>query len=78
MEIDTRSIHFLQQKLPSLCVTHQDVLKVNWTQEASQRGGRLNLIGNLPFYITSQILFTLCDHHNAVKRGVFTTQLEVI
>jgi 16S rRNA (adenine1518-N6/adenine1519-N6)-dimethyltransferase len=58
-------------------VTHLDVLKVNWPLLAAQRGGPLSLIGNLPFYITSQILFSLADSYKAVKSGVFTTQLEV-
>ena len=77
VEIDQRSIAFLKQKLPALEVTHQDVLQTSWSTLATQRGGPLNLIGNLPYYITSQILFTLADSYKAVKLGVFTTQLEV-
>lgn len=77
VEIDQRAVSFLRMKLPSLDVTHQDVLKTNWATMAGQRGGPLNLIGNLPYYITSQILFSLADNHRAVASGVFTTQLEV-
>lgn len=77
MEIDQRSVAFLAQKLPDLTVTHRDVLRVNWPEVARQRGGPLNLIGNLPYYITSQILFSLADSYQAVRSGVFTTQLEV-
>mmetsp|Transcript_17043 Transcript_17043/g.32083 ORF Transcript_17043/g.32083 Transcript_17043/m.32083 type:complete len:327 (+) Transcript_17043:173-1153(+) len=77
VEIDQRAVSFLQQKLPSLDVTHQDVLQTDWAAMAQQRGGPLNLIGNLPYYITSQILFSLADSHRAVQSGVFTTQLEV-
>lgn len=77
VEIDQRAVGFLREKLPALDVTHQDVLKTDWTAMAQQRGGPLNLIGNLPYYITSQILFSLADSHRAVQSGVFTTQLEV-
>jgi 16S rRNA (adenine1518-N6/adenine1519-N6)-dimethyltransferase len=77
VEIDQRAVSFLREKLPLLQVTHLDVLRVDWPALAAQRGGPLNLIGNLPYYITSQILFSLADSHRAVQSGVFTTQLEV-
>ncbi len=38
---------------------------------------RLQVIGNLPFNITSQILFSLCDHYRSVRSAVVTMQLEV-
>jgi 16S rRNA (adenine1518-N6/adenine1519-N6)-dimethyltransferase len=77
VEIDQRAVAFLREKLPELHVTHQDVLHTDWAALAQQRGGPLNLIGNLPYYITSQILFSLADRHESVQSGVFTTQLEV-
>uniref|UniRef100_A0A7S2RTN6 rRNA adenine N(6)-methyltransferase n=1 Tax=Eucampia antarctica TaxID=49252 RepID=A0A7S2RTN6_9STRA len=46
---------------------------------AEEEGGPLNVIGNLPYYITSQILFALCDasHFNAVRSATVTMQWEV-
>ena len=35
------------------------------------------MIGNLPYYITSQILFTLADHSASVRSAVVTMQWEV-
>eukprot|EP01041_Mallomonas_annulata_P003998 gene3998-7968_t len=66
-----------RMKLPGLTVIHQDVLKTDWPALAAERGGPLSVIGNLPFYITSQILFSLADSHKAVQQAVVTMQYEV-
>jgi 16S rRNA (adenine1518-N6/adenine1519-N6)-dimethyltransferase len=55
-----------------------DVLEANWSALASQKGGKLNIIGNLPYHITSQIFFSFADHYKAINRAVVTTQWEVI
>mmetsp|Transcript_22642 Transcript_22642/g.33099 ORF Transcript_22642/g.33099 Transcript_22642/m.33099 type:complete len:339 (+) Transcript_22642:164-1180(+) len=77
IEIDKRAITFLSNKIPDLDLIHKDVLDVKWPQYAVERGGTLSVIGNLPYYISSQILFSLADNHRAINKGVFTMQLEV-
>lgn len=77
VEIDQRAVAFLTEKLPSLKVIHMDVLKCDWAKMADERGGRLSIIGNLPFYITSQILFSLADSWKAIDKAVVTMQYEV-
>jgi 16S rRNA A1518/A1519 N6-dimethyltransferase RsmA/KsgA/DIM1 with predicted DNA glycosylase/AP lyase activity len=57
---------------------NMDVLETNWTQLAAEKGGPLSLIGNLPFNISSQILFTIVDNRQAIEKCIFTTQLEVL
>ena len=44
---------------------------------AADKGGPLNVIANLPYYIVSQVLFSLADSHRAVDTAVLTMQLEV-
>ena len=61
VEIDQRAVAFLGEKIPGLKVIHKDVLECDWPLMATERGGPLSVIGNLPFYITSQILFSLAD-----------------
>ena len=56
---------------------HMDVLKTDWPQLAADKGGCLNIIANLPYYIVSQVLFSLADSHRAVDTAVLTMQLEV-
>ena len=78
VEIDGRAVELLEETYPApFTVLHSDVLAVDYTKLAAARGGRLSVIGNLPYYITSQILFCLCDHHASVGRAVVTMQHEV-
>ena len=82
IEIDGRSVELLSQKHPMLHVYHQDVLQVDYPSlalEAFDNGGPLSIIGNLPYYITSQILFALADasHTDAVRSATVTMQWEV-
>ncbi|KAL8272189.1 hypothetical protein Esti_003854 [Eimeria stiedai] len=57
VEIDPRAVSHLAQRLPGLRVLHEDVLQVNWPYLA-QRMQRLRVVGNLPFYLTSQVSAT--------------------
>jgi 16S rRNA (adenine1518-N6/adenine1519-N6)-dimethyltransferase len=41
------------------------------------RGGKLAVVGNLPYHLTSPILFGLLDQADLVSRGVFLLQREV-
>ena len=77
VEIDSRAVAVLNEALPNLRVVQSDVLQVDWTALAELRGGPLSVIGNLPYHITSQILFCLLDNHRAVRQAVVTMQLEV-
>ena len=79
IEIDERSIQILQDKHPDLRVRHADVLQVDYPAMAEEEGQPLVVIGNLPYYITSQILFALADasHVGAVYSASVTMQWEV-
>ena len=79
IEIDERSIGILQGKHPELQVKHADILQVDYPQLAQDEGHALVVIGNLPYYITSQILFALADasHFGAVDTATVTMQWEV-
>eukprot|EP00978_Attheya_sp_CCMP212_P001787 scaffold3684_cov42-Attheya_sp.AAC.1 len=79
IEIDPRSVELLGEKHPSLEVRLQDVLQVDYPELALEKGGPLSVIGNLPYYITSQILFALADasHFDAVRSATVTMQWEV-
>jgi ribosomal RNA small subunit methyltransferase A len=79
IEIDDRSVQILQEKHPTLRIRHDDVLQVDYRAIAQQVGQPLVVIGNLPYYITSQILFALADasHFGAVSTATVTMQWEV-
>lgn len=77
IEIDPRSVQILQDKHPGLEVHHADVLQVDYPSMATTKP--LVVVGNLPYYITSQILFALADasHEGAVQSATVTMQWEV-
>jgi 16S rRNA (adenine1518-N6/adenine1519-N6)-dimethyltransferase len=61
---------------PSVVVLEADVLTVDL--EALRDGGeKLSVVGNLPYYITSDILLRLFRFHASVARAVIMVQREV-
>ena len=79
IEVDPRAVDILNDRYPALLVHHADVLQVNYPEMAQREGQPLVVIGNLPYYITSQILFALADasHYGAVDCATVTMQWEV-
>jgi 16S rRNA (adenine1518-N6/adenine1519-N6)-dimethyltransferase len=61
-----------------LKVIEADVLKVDFDALASQRGERLRVVGNLPYNISTPILFHLLDSVECVIDQHFMLQKEVV
>ncbi|WCM93122.1 16S rRNA (adenine(1518)-N(6)/adenine(1519)-N(6))-dimethyltransferase RsmA [Acidovorax sp. NCPPB 2350] len=62
-----------------LDVIESDVLKVDFTAVAAALGaGRVRVVGNLPYNISTPILFHLLDHVQAIEDQHFMLQKEVI
>ncbi|MDR3754488.1 MAG: 16S rRNA (adenine(1518)-N(6)/adenine(1519)-N(6))-dimethyltransferase RsmA [Terracidiphilus sp.] len=57
-------------------VVEQDVLQFDFAA-AAEAGGRLRVVGNLPYYITSPILLKLAASHAALDVAVLMVQREV-
>lgn len=62
--------------LGELAIVHRDVLQVDFTTLAE--GGRIRLVGNLPYNISSPILFHALDHAAAISDMTFMLQKEVV
>jgi 16S rRNA (adenine1518-N6/adenine1519-N6)-dimethyltransferase len=77
IEVDPEAIAHLTRRFPGLDVRHADVLAVDWGALAAELGGRLHVVGNLPYYITSPILFALVDAGAVLERAVVMIQREV-
>jgi 16S rRNA (adenine1518-N6/adenine1519-N6)-dimethyltransferase len=82
IELDTDLIPQLQAKAASigeLSIIHADVLKVDFTTLAQRHGvPRLRIAGNLPYYISSPILFHCVEHAAAIADMHFMLQKEVV
>lgn len=79
IELDAELITPLQSAAAShgeLTVIHADVLDVDLTALAA--GRKLRLVGNLPYYVSSPILFHCLDHADAVTDMLFMLQKEVV
>ncbi len=82
IELDTDLIPGLQARAASvgeLHIVHADVLKVDFTAMAHSHGvPRLRIAGNLPYYISSPILFHCVEHAAAIQDMHFMLQKEVV
>ena len=82
IELDTDLIPGLQERaapIGELRIVHSDVLKVDFTALARELGAeRLRIAGNLPYYISSPILFHCVEHAAAIQDMHFMLQKEVV
>jgi 16S rRNA (adenine1518-N6/adenine1519-N6)-dimethyltransferase len=77
VELDDRVVARLRDELPpSVCLLHADVLEVDLEQLAEEHG-RLRVVGNIPYNITSPILFHVLDRRTAVADVTLLMQREV-
>ena len=83
IEVDDEAVAHLRTAHPKLHLLHQDVLEVNWADLAQRlipytsSPQPLTVVGNLPYYITSPILFSLLDARAHLRRAVVMMQEEV-
>ncbi len=77
IELD-RDLAARLRKRPELNVIESDVLKVDFGALAQAAGHKLRLIGNLPYNISSPILFHLLPWANLVVDQHFMLQKEVV
>ncbi|MFT3805881.1 16S rRNA (adenine(1518)-N(6)/adenine(1519)-N(6))-dimethyltransferase RsmA [Arenimonas sp.] len=62
--------------LGELTIVHKDVLKVDFGKLAGD--GRIRLVGNLPYNISTPILFHVLEHADAIVDMHFMLQKEVV
>ena len=78
IELD-RNLAVRLREHTQLHVIESDVLRVDFTQLAAELGvPKLRVVGNLPYNISSPILFHLLTHVHAVQDQHFMLQKEVI
>jgi 16S rRNA (adenine1518-N6/adenine1519-N6)-dimethyltransferase len=77
IELD-RDLAARLRKRPELQVIEQDVLTVDFAALARERGQRLRVVGNLPYNISTPILFHLLDAVDHVIDQHFMLQKEVV
>lgn len=73
-EVDTESIGFLENAYPGLQVLQRDFLRADLDRIAP---GPIAVIGNFPYNISTQIVFTVLEHRQQVTELVGMFQKEV-
>ena len=76
IEIDRRMADFLKERFPGLHVIQEDVLKTSWDSLLGTNKS-VHVVGNLPYYITSQILFGLLKSRRQISSALLMMQKEV-
>ncbi len=81
LERDPALARFLQEEIfpetPEVEVLCQDVLKFDFLALSREVGQPLAVVGNLPYQITSPLLFKLMAERAAISRAVLMMQQEV-
>ena len=80
-EIDEDMVKILSEVITNdnVKVIHNDFLKVNILEDISYFEGlkRIVAVSNLPYYITTPIIFKLLDHSDVISSMYFMVQKEV-
>ena len=81
LERDPALARFLREEIfpeaPAVEVLCQDVLKFDFLGFSRETGRPLAVVGNLPYQITSPLLFKLLEQRQALSRAVLMMQQEV-
>lgn len=76
IELDQRAVQVLEKEFENITIHQQDVLKVNWKEMVDPENNNI-VVGNLPYYITSPILFDLLDNRELFSEAILMMQKEV-
>lgn len=77
VEIDTRVIENLQSKFPGMQLIQNDFLKVDLKTICDLNNEKLRIIGNIPYNLTSPIIFKAIRNAELVEDAVLMVQNEV-
>jgi 16S rRNA (adenine1518-N6/adenine1519-N6)-dimethyltransferase len=79
VEIDPRAVQGLREAFGGQAVEIRqgDVLEMDFAELAREQGGRLRVVGNIPYNITTPILFRLIDYRNSIRDATLMVQKEV-
>jgi len=80
LEIDSGIIRYHEKEgtLPdNVTLLHQDILQTDFSKLASEVGGRIKIIANLPYSISNPLLFKLTLHRDEMEWAVLMLQKEV-
>lgn len=77
-ELDRRMASILRERFgDKIDLVLIDILKLNWAQQIQQGKSPLKIIANIPYQITSPLLYMIQEHHEHFHHVVLMVQKEV-
>lgn len=76
VEIDKRVVEKLKEELPKVRIINEDFLKVKLSDITTSKQ-KVRIIGNIPYNITSPILFKLIEERSLISDAMLMVQYEV-
>jgi 16S rRNA (adenine1518-N6/adenine1519-N6)-dimethyltransferase len=78
IEIDERAVDLLRQTVDEKAIfIHANVLDVDLQKISQKCRKKIRIVGNIPYYLTSEILFWLLDAREVLQDATLMMQLEV-
>ena len=77
VEIDTRNVAVLTAKYPKLKLISGDFLELDLMEIFKKYGKKLRIVGNIPYNITSPIIFKMIENKEIIHDSVLMVQHEV-
>ncbi len=78
VELDPRAAGILRERFSDrLSLLVQDVLSLDLGEFVHRFGGHPSIVGNIPYYITSDILFWMIDQRQWITKAIVMMQSEV-
>ena len=81
VEIDARLVEILQKELAEferVEIFQNDILKFDFSYISKQYKSRLKVVGNVPYNISSPVVFHLLAHRSAIRNFTLMLQKEVV
>jgi 16S rRNA (adenine1518-N6/adenine1519-N6)-dimethyltransferase len=77
IELDEKNCSILREKFPGLRIINTDFLKFGFNPQPETRNPKFRVIGNIPYNITSEIIFKLIDNRHIISNARLMVQEEV-
>ena len=77
VEIDNRVIEDLTKRFPQLKIVEGDFLSIDLNEFTDENKKKLRVAGNIPYNLTSPIIFKLIEKNELVNDAVLMVQYEV-
>jgi len=77
VEIDKRVIENLSNKFPQINLINDDFLNLDLQELITNSQNKLRIIGNIPYNLTSSIIFKMIENNSIISDSVIMVQTEV-